>query len=103
MKFGGIPAGMFVCHHCDNPLCVRPDHLFLGTNADNMRDMARKHRGLIQCGEGNNAAKLTAEQVREIRRRRASGETLVSLGRSFGVTYQAIYYIDIGRNWKEVQ
>lgn len=44
LTYGPIPEGIYVCHHCDNPPCVRPDHLFLGTNSDNIIDAMSKHR-----------------------------------------------------------
>lgn len=83
---GPIPAGMVVCHKCDNPPCVRLDHLFLGTVADNNRDRANKGRGKgfaagdehpakRRAGEHHWCAKITDEQVRQIRRRVADGET----------------------------
>jgi hypothetical protein len=67
LNVGPIPDGLFVCHHCDNPKCVRPSHLFLGTNDDNRQDSVRKKRHAH--GERHGHAKLTDEQVEEIRRR----------------------------------
>lgn len=70
-----IPAGMCVLHHCDNRRCVNPAHLFIGTRADNIHDMNRKGRARHPSnpGESNPAAKLTQEDVREIRTRYAAG------------------------------
>jgi len=66
---GKIPKGKCVCHTCDNPLCVNPDHLFLGTHKDNMQDKVRKGRAFTgnQKGSANGAAKLTEAVVRSIR------------------------------------
>lgn len=67
LNVGSIGQGMHVCHHCDNPKCVRPSHLFLGTNNDNRQDSVSKDRHAR--GERHGMAKLTDEQVAEIRRR----------------------------------
>lgn len=99
LTFGSIPNGLFVCHHCDNPCCVRPSHLFLGTHADNTRDMTRKNRQ--SSGSRNAAAKLTEKDVRfikEIGRTR----TGVGLGKQFGVHHSTIYDILNHKSWVRV-
>lgn len=88
---GPIPEGMCVCHHCDNPPCVRPDHLFLGTPADNNADMLRKGRGMGPRGSLSGWAKLNEEKVRQIRSLYASGEyTQKQLALMFGVVHTVI-------------
>ena len=93
---GPIPDGLLVCHKCDNPPCVRPDHLFLGTNDDNMADMVQKGRAPRQ-------SRLTDIEVATIRRRYADGERWPrSLAREFGVSRSTIYYIVRRKTWVHV-
>lgn len=106
--FGAIAEGLMICHHCDNPSCVRPEHLFAGTLADNMRDMVEKGRShgalpLLQ-GEGHSQAKLTAEQVRIIRTRHAEDLVpLVTLSSEFKVSVEQISRIVRGQVWKHLE
>jgi len=96
---GPIPEGMHVLHHCDTPACVCPEHLFIGTHADNMADMAAKGRAGGKKGENNSNAKLTEVQVLEIR---ASTETPAKLGKKYGVTRENIYQIISRKRWAEI-
>ncbi len=67
-KNGKIPEGLQICHHCDNPRCCEPNHLFLGTHADNMKDMANKDRAHRTIGELSGNCKLTSAQIESIRK-----------------------------------
>lgn len=96
LAYGPIPKGMFVCHKCDVRHCVRPDHLFLGTHDDNMRDMWAKGRGSLK------ARKLSVQQVLEVRVRLAAGETMKSIGARFGVTDVTISHIKTGDCYRGV-
>ena len=92
---GPIPDGMHVLHHCDNPPCVRPSHLFLGTHDDNMADMARK-------GRGTPRSKLTFVQVLHARELLAQGARQSDIAGHFGVDPSTISLIATGKTWKRV-
>lgn len=94
---GPIPAGMHVLHRCDVRSCVNPDHLFLGTHQDNMRDMAAKKRAARGRAIWN--SKLDPDRVREIRARLVGGQSIDSIARTYGVRRQSILYIKRGRSW----
>lgn len=101
LAYGSIPVGLCVLHRCDNPGCVRPDHLFLGTLADNTSDMDRKGRGRRPHGESHPRAKLTLGEVNVIRSLYdAGGVTQAELGRIFGVSGVTIYKIVTRKIWK---
>lgn len=100
---GPIPVGSVVCHTCDNPACVRIEHLFVGTHADNMLDMKLKGRRIgkmvgAQCPR----ARLSTRQVRAIRRARAAGCTLRSLAERYDVTLSCVSHVARGDVWKHV-
>lgn len=107
---GEIPKGVCVCHTCDNPRCVNPVHLWLGTHEDNMRDRNLKGRargGYSRSnkarGTDNGAAKLTDNNVREVRQRYANGwTTQTALADEFGVGQTTISRIVRHKQWKHV-
>lgn len=97
--FGPIPNGLHVLHKCDNPACVRPDHLFTGYQRDNVADMVAKNRMVSLRGEAHGMSKLTEVQALEVKQRLASGESASKLGREYCVKRPAIWKIKAGINW----
>jgi transposase len=111
LTYGPIPEGLCVCHHCDNMACVRPEHLFLGTSADNSADMVAKGRSAAgdrnasrlypmrrPRGEAHPSFKLSDSDVAEIRRRYAAGEGATALARSYDVSRRTI--INVARGYR---
>lgn len=112
---GPIPDGLRVLHHCDNRPCVRLSHLFLGTTADNMRDMAEKKRspsgdshwsrrrpGLVSRGEAHGNSKLTESDVRAIMGLVLQGEARATIAKRFGISVGHVADIGTGRKWSHV-
>ena len=95
---GSIPEDLWVLHRCDNPGCVNPDHLFLGTPKTNHQDMVKKNRRSIQ-GETHPLSKMTAAAVVEARTRYHNGESCSSLAKVFGVNKKSMRQILYGKHW----
>jgi hypothetical protein len=100
---GEIPDGLFVLHRCDNPPCVNPDHLFLGTHRDNMSDMMEKERRATKKGTANGRCKLTPGEVDVIRRLvNAEGVGVVAVAGRFGLATKTTRKIALGLSWPHV-
>lgn len=103
---GPIPNGLFVLHKCDNPACVNIEHLWLGSNQENMDDKVSKGRqtrnGGGPFGEMNKNAKLTAGDILQIRAARAAGVNQYHLADKYGVSQTTICRIVNGRAWRRV-
>jgi hypothetical protein len=106
---GPIPDGLYVCHKCDNPACVNPDHLFLGTQLDNMRDASAKkrtawhrHPEIIGRGESHYNSRLTADDVCEIRRLSAERMPQSAIARRFGIGQAQVWRIVHRIHWGHV-
>lgn len=91
---GDIPEKLLVLHKCDIPLCVNPEHLFLGTHLDNERDKIAKGR--------HKCEKLNPDKVKELKTLMASNFGDMNLARKYGVSYQTIWSIRTGRTWKDI-
>lgn len=102
---GQIPEGMLVCHRCDNPRCVNPKHLFLGTPKDNMADMVRKGRAFRhdQRGERNHGATLSRRDACLAIELIAKGMSNTAIAERLGVAHSSISSIRRGKTWRELR
>jgi len=100
--YGEIPEGLRVCHRCDNRRCINPKHLFLGTDTDNVKDMWQKDRNNHK-GEHNPFAKLTDEEVRQIKKLLSQNEPVKKIANLYNVKPIAIYHIKEGHNWSHIK
>jgi hypothetical protein len=111
LAYGEFEARLYVCHRCDNPSCVNPKHLFLGTQTDNMRDAAAKgrmvcgsrlHPEMMRRGEQHGRHKLTEEDVVSIRGLNASGMSQRKLAKIYGVSLPSVQDVIHRITWKHV-
>ena len=104
ISVGKIKEGLCVCHHCDNPICVNPDHLFTGTHAMNMQDKINKGRSNSPIGEAHGSSKLSTDEVKEIKLHlKNGGITQAKLAEMYGISDSGISEINTGKRWSHVQ
>lgn len=106
-----VPEGLWVLHHCDNPPCVRPDHLYVGTHLDNVRDAVERDRYAIgnalhhdtrSRGERHGTAKLREVDVLAIRAKRTAGASLSQLAAEFGISKSQVHRITHSESWQHL-
>lgn len=103
LHVGDIPEDSPILRHrCDNPPCVRPDHLLPGTQADNAADREERGRGVRMRGESNSSCKLDAERILRVVSAVESGRSMRSVAREFGVTHRVVGRIARGESWAHV-
>lgn len=102
LTHGLIPDGLHVCHRCDVPACVNPDHLFLGTMKDNMQDRNAKGRAASKVGVNNGRARLTERGVVVVREMAVRGMTHKAIGDYLGLHESTIRYAVIGKHWSHL-
>jgi hypothetical protein len=103
LRNGPVPSGMCVLHHCDNPPCVNPAHLWLGSRGDNNKDALRKGRNWKPSGEQHHKSKITTLDVIEIRKLRQSGSTFVEISKLFPLDETNLSRICQHKTWKHVK
>jgi hypothetical protein len=101
--FGFIPGNLLVRHKCDNPSCINPEHLELGTSKDNMQDKSIRGRCNPVFGIRNNQSKLDPDKVIEIRSLLDRGLTLKNIANRFGVSESTIWRVKEGETWVKVK
>ena len=99
---GEIPDGACVCHKCDNPSCINPDHLFIGSTRENTEDMIKKGRKFITSGSLHGMSKLTDKDVSEIIELRKSGLLLKEIAAIYGVSFQHVSLITHRKSWRHL-
>lgn len=104
LAYGGIPGGLHVLHTCDNPGCVNPDHLWLGTNLDNVLDSSKKKRRHTPRNQGgsNPSSKVSEKDIEEIKDRLSQGFTQVEVAQEYGLSKASLSRIANNQAWKEV-
>jgi len=108
LHYGKIPDGLCVLHKCDNPSCVNPEHLFIGTKADNNRDMHNKGRAVrggtysrkYQRGESHHNSKLTSAIVADLRKDRAGGMSFGRMAKKYSISIGHAYRVATGQAWR---
>lgn len=99
---GEIPSGLVVCHSCDVRACINPEHLFIGTQAENIRDMDKKGRRKILVGSQQGSSKLREQDIPNIRSRLNSGDSCELICKDYGVSPGLIRHIKKDRIWRHI-